>query len=124
MLQNAKRSPRQQDAFAKKLAEEAPAAGPNSRADGHLSLSSGGAGQKQIGNVRTGDQQNQTYGPQEHKQRPANRTSDPLLVQRRDVGANAAVGQGILSFQPASDGLLISVLAISREIPLFIRAKA
>ena len=52
---------REQRAFGEKLSRETRAAGAESKADGYFAAASGSAGEKQIGDIDAGDQQDESY---------------------------------------------------------------
>ena len=54
--------------------------GSQSGADGYFLFASGCAGEQKVGDVGTGDQQNERYGAQQHEQSAAH-VSDYLLLQ-------------------------------------------
>jgi hypothetical protein len=60
---------RQRDAFSQELTDDAPAAGADRYADGHLTLPRGGPGQEQIGNVGARDHEHERGDHHERDER-------------------------------------------------------
>ena len=72
----------QNDAFHERLAQEASARRLQGQADGHLALTSGGAGKHQVGEVGAGDEQHKSGDGQQKLQRGVIR-----IAQRTDAGS-------------------------------------
>ena len=86
------------------MTRDAPAACADGRSNGHLTFAAGRAGEKQAGNIRAGDQEDESYGAEQDQQ---NRTefAGNLLAQRHDVDSPVSVKIGILVFELGGDGI-------------------
>ena len=75
---------REQHAFREQLQNNAPWPGSHRRANGELALAAGSMNQKQIGDVRAGNQQHQAHRAQHHQQRRA-RITHNRVTQRLNL---------------------------------------
>jgi hypothetical protein len=94
---------RQQQALGEHLAQETCASGAECGANRNLFLACGTAREKQVRDVHAGHQQHEANARQQQHERRAN-AADGLIVQRHDVGAQAAVHVGVLLRQASGDG--------------------
>ena len=60
------------NAFGEQLADQMAAAGANGGTDGDFALASGGAREQEIGDVGTGDEQNEAHSPHQNQQSESN----------------------------------------------------
>src|SRR6266436_876043 len=68
-----------QQTFHQQLTRDAPAAGADSRSNGHLAFSAGRAGEKQAGNVGAGNQQDERYRTEQDQQIWTKFTATPQI---------------------------------------------
>ncbi len=86
-----------------------PGPAPEGGANGKLPLTAYGGGEKEIGNIHAGDEQDETNRcakNEEHWSRPA---AEEILGQRIDPGGVAAVGLGIGLGEAFGDGLQLTI---------------
>ena len=73
----------EQRALGQQLAHQSRPAGSERRAYGDLALSSGGARQKKVRDIRAGDEQDEQHRAREHLKRPPD-VADQQLLERQD----------------------------------------
>jgi hypothetical protein len=76
----------QHQALGEELADHAHPARPERRADGDLALPRGAAREQQVGDIGTGDQQNEAHRAEHHEHRRL-RVADDFLAERHERGA-------------------------------------
>jgi len=84
----------EQHALCQQLANHADGAGSQSGTDGELTGPTGGACKKQVGHVRTGNQQDKTDGAEQDQQDSAH-IADHIRFERNERNAGAFIGFGI-----------------------------
>ncbi len=88
-----------EEAFCKKLTDESEATGSERDPNSHFPFPHG-AGQKQVGNIGTSNEQDKADDSQEHEQSRAH-FSHNLLFQRNHVGTSFGIGFGERLLQDA-----------------------
>ena len=103
----------EQDALGEELADQASAAGAEAEAEGHFAAADGGAGERQVGDVDDGDQEDESDRAGENQHRRA-RVADDGGADR-DHGHRGVLVRRILPHQPDRGGVELALRLLERR---------